>query len=145
MPVIQFGPKDYLQTKVVEAKTYPCEITKVEGPKASSSGKSVSYYVDFMICDGGPYSGKTRTVAFNSGVNSPMLGDMVMYPMAELLTVAKAAGLDDGQPKQINFDTDTLLHAKLDVAWATATEEGRLINTITGFFPAGYAASVPAF
>jgi hypothetical protein len=145
MSVIHFGAGDFLQTKVVEAGLYPSEVSKIEGPSKSSSGKSISYFIDITIADG-PYKGKSRTVAFNSGTQSPqLLGEMQFMPMSYLLLLAQAMNLVNGQPQEFALDTDNLLHQPMDVNWGVATVEGRLINIINSFHNKGYAASAPAF
>lgn len=144
MAILRFDAKDYLQTKVVEAAIYPTEISKIEGPTKSSSGKSSSYFVDFRITDGA-YEGKTRTVAFNTGTNSPsLLGEMQFFPTAYFLILAQALGTDDSEPKNKDLDTDELMHQPFSCQWDIATVEGRLINTIGTFYKAGYEDK-PAF
>jgi hypothetical protein len=146
MPVLHFTPADALQTKVIPAGTYPCEITRIEGPKKSSSGKSYSYYVDIAVTTGA-YQGKTRTIVLNSESNSPsLLGDMQFYPQAYFLIIAAAIeGENNVQAIDTDLDTDDLVHAALDCTWGTATVEGRLINVIVDFHPSGYGASAPGF
>lgn len=144
MPVIHFTPADALQTKVVEPKIYTCEITKFEGPKKSSSGKSYHYFVDIAIVEDGPYKGKTRTIVFNSETSSPsLLGEMQFYPNSYMLELDAAIQGKDVEAVDQDLDTDNLLHAPFDAGWGTATVEGRLINVINSFHHAGYGMSIP--
>lgn len=145
MPVIHFGESDYLQSKTIEAGIYPSEVTKIEGPSKSASGKSVSYFFDITITEG-KFKGKTRTIVFNSGTQSPsLMGEMQFFPTSYMLQLAQACNIDDGEVKQTSFDTDNLLHQPFDGAWGVATVDGRLINVINAFHNAGYAAAAPAF
>lgn len=145
MAVIQFGESEYLQTTIVENGVYPTEISNIEGPKGSKSGKSVNYYVEFTIKDG-KYKGKTHTIVFNSEVNGiSLLGEQQFYPVSYFLVLFKVTGLDDGKPKQTALDTDDLLHTEMDTTWAVQTVDGHLINVINEFHPMGYGAQAPAF
>lgn len=147
MAIIHFTAGDALQTKVIEPKIYGCEVSSFDGPKKSSSGKSVNYFVDIEVTDEGPYKGKARTIVFNSGVNSPsLLGEMQMYPVSYLLQLQAAIeGKDDVDAVSQDMDTDQLLHAPFDCAWGTAIVEGRLINVINSFHPAGCGKTVVGF
>lgn len=145
MPVIQFNDSDYLQTTTVEAGLYKSEVSKIEGPKASASGKSVSYYVEITITEG-KYKGKTRTIVFNSGSNAPsLLGDQQYFPQSYMLLLFKATGVDDGKVKNANFDTDDLVHKPMVTNWGTATVDGRVINTINEFYPVSYGTAGAGF
>ena len=146
MPIIHFTPADALQTKVVQPAIYKCEVSDFQGPKKSSSGKSLHYFADIMITDG-EWKGKTRTIVFNTETSSPsLLGEMQFYPVSYLLQLQAAVeGKDDVDAIEQDLDTDSLLHSPFDCAWGTATVEGRLINVINSFHPAGYGESVPAF
>lgn len=145
MAVIHFVPADALQTKVVEAAIYPCEVSKIEGPTKSTSGKSTSFFVDITIVDG-PYAGKTRTIVFNTGTKSPsLLGEQQYYPQSYLLQLDAAIKNIEVVPRDYALDTDELLNQPFDAAWGIATVEGHMINIIVSFHPSGYGASAPAF
>lgn len=143
MAVIQFTQADVMATKVIDGGIYPCEITKLEGPKPSTSGKSVSYYVEIGISEG-PMKGKSRTIVFNSGTQSySLLGDQQYFPQAEMLLLVAAISKKGLEP--CNVDTDSLVRQPFDAQWAVETVDGRLINTVKAFYPAGYAKQAPAF
>ncbi len=143
MAVIQFTESDVLQTTVIEAGIYPCEVPVIKGPQKSASGKSVSYFTDIVITEG-KFKGKTRTIVFNSETSSySLLGDMQFYPQAAMLDLK--AAIDNAPKEPCNLDTDLLLHKPFDAQWAVETVEGKLINTIVNFYPAGYSNSVPKF
>lgn len=145
MAVIHFTPADALQTKVVEAAIYPSEISEIDGPKKSASGKSNNYFVDVRITEG-PYKGKTRTIVMNSEMNSPaLLGEMQFYPIPYFLEINAAIKNISVTPEDFDLDTDTLKLQPFDASWGVATVEGRLVNIINGFHPAGYGKSAPAF
>ena len=143
MAVIRFTDADALATKVVEAGCYPSEVSKIEGPVKSGSGKSFHYIVDVSITDG-PYKGKTRTLMFNTETRSAsLLGEMQFYPSSHLMLLNEVInGVPLGAQE---LDTDTLLHKPFDVDWGIGTAEGHMFNIITGFHAPGYGSSGPAF
>lgn len=144
MPVINFAPADFLQTKVVEVATYPTVVSKIEGPNKSNSGKSYNYFLDLQISDG-KYKGKTRTVCFNTEGSSPsLLGEMQFFPVSYLLLLAQAQGLVGEEPGNFQLDTDQLIDKPMMADWGVAPVEGRLVNIINGFHPANYDVK-PAF
>lgn len=145
MAVIRFTAADVLQTKVVEANLYPSEITKIEGPTASSSGKSVNFIVDIMITEG-KYKGKTRTVMFSSGVSNPtVLGAMQFFPQQTFIEIDSAITGKEHEPGEFSFDTESLVHKPFEASWGIATVDGHLTNTINGFHPKGYSTKPVAF
>lgn len=145
MAVIHFTAADALQTTVVAANIYPTQISKIDGPKKSTSGKSVNYLVDFEIIEG-PYKGKTRTVMFNSENNNiSMLGDMQFFPTAYFLNLDSAITGREVKPEEYQLDTDELLHKPFDAAWGVQTVDGHLVNVVNSFHPRGYGSSAPAF
>lgn len=145
MSIIRFTPADALQTRVIEAGVYPCQVTKIEGPKASKSGKSNSYFVDFQVTEG-KYKGKEKTIVFNTETSSPsLLGDMKFFPVGYLLQVDAAANGRDIEAVDYELDTDNLLFHPLDVQWIVVTVEGALANDIVGFLPPGAGANAPSF
>ncbi len=145
MAVINFTPADALQTTTVTPGIYPSEISKIEGPKASKSGKSNHYFVDIRITDG-PYKGKEVTVSFNTETNSPsLLGDMKFFPISSLLQVDAAINGRKVEAVDYQMDTDNLPFKPFDSQWTVVTVEGRLVNDVVAFHPAGYGATAPAF
>jgi hypothetical protein len=145
MAVIQFTPADALQTTIVQPGIYPSEVSKIEGPKASKSGKSNHYFVDIRITDG-QYKDKEITVSFNTETNSPsLLGDMKFFPVSVLLLLDSAINNRKVVPEAYQLDTDTLAMRPFDSQWAVQTVDGRLVNDIVAFYPAGYGATAPTF
>lgn len=145
MPVIRFVAADALQTTTVENGIYPSQIVKIEGPKASGSGKSNSIYVDIQITEG-KYKGKVKTVAFNDGIKDMFApGSMQMEPQSKLLLVDSAISGRKVEAVDYQLDTDNLMNKPFDSQWVVATEEGQLHNHVTNFFPAGYGARQPSF
>lgn len=145
MAVIHFTPADALQTTVVEANVYPSEITRIEGPTKSSSGKSVNYTVDVQITEG-KYKGKKRTIMFNSESNNiSMLGDMQFFPQSYFLIVDAAINGREVVAEEYALDLDNLQHKAFDAAWNIATVDGHMVNTITSFHPKGYSAKPVPF
>jgi hypothetical protein len=145
MSIIHFTPADALQTTVVEAGVYPSEISKIEGPKASSSGKSTNYFVDVRITEG-RYKGKEATIAFSSGSNgASLLGTMQWFPTSGLLLVDAAINNKKVEPVDYNLDTDVLLSKPLETQWTVQTVEGILVNAVVAFFPTGYSNDKPVF
>src|SRR5215469_6736162 len=90
MAVLKFTVADALQTKVVDSNIYPCQITKIEGPKASQSGKGYNYYVDIEITDG-DYKGKIMTIAMATGNTKPSnFGGVQYFPYSHFLQIEAA-------------------------------------------------------
>ena len=146
MPVISFTPGDALQTVVVEAGIYLAEIIKIDGPKPSSSGKSVSYFTDFRITSPPKYKGKELTIVLNSETNSvSQLGSMQFFPQSMFLAIDAAINNKKIEAVDQALDTDNLLHKPLDIVVGVVTVEGRLINCINNFMPAGSGQSVTPF
>lgn len=146
MAIINFNEGDALQTVTVENGTYLCRFTKIEGPKASSSGKSNSFYATIQIIQDGKYKGKEKEVVFNTGTRSPsLLGDLKYFPHTALLEVNAAVQNKKVEVANINVDTDSLLDKPLAVVWAVTTVEGKLVNEIISFLPAGSEKAQAAF
>lgn len=147
MPIIKFTASDMMQTKVIPAGIYPSEVTKINGPVKSGSGKSYHYYFDITITEG-QYKGKTRTISFNSETkgNATQLGEMQYFPMPTMATDLDFAitGVDHGI-KDYELNTDDLLNKPFDAAWGVNSVDGHLTNIIVGFHPKGYGAEGPAF
>jgi hypothetical protein len=146
MPIIHFTAADAMSLRTIPGGIYPSEVTSIDGPKKSSTLKSFNYFADIQITDG-PYKGKARTICFNTGSASPsLLGEMQFFPDKYLLLLI-AAIEGKHEPEMIDkaLDIEALLHKPFDASWGTNTVDGRLINTIDGFHPAGYAKEAPAF
>lgn len=145
MPVIQFTPADALQTKLVDPGYYPTKVVKIDGPKPSKSGKSNSYFFDLQICDG-IYKGKEITIVFNTETSSPsLLGDMKFFPDAYLLQLDSVINGRAVEAVDYALDTDNLLLKEFDSQWVTQTVDGRLVNEVVAFYPAGYGRTAPSF
>src|SRR5215472_9782885 len=145
MPIIAFTAADALQTTVVPANIYPSQVVSIAGPKNSSSGKSVNYFVDIEITEG-KYKGKTRTVIFNSeSSNANLMGDMQFFPQSDFLMLDSVINGRDIEPKDYAFDTDSILHKPFDAAWGVETVNGHLVNVINSFHTKGYGAQAPGF
>lgn len=139
MAIIRFSASDVLQTKTVEANIYPSEITKIEGPSASASGKSVNYVVDIMITEG-KYKGKTRTVMFSSGVSNPtLLGSMQFFPQQTFIELDTAITGDEHKPEDFELNTESLINKPFEAAWGIGTVDGHMTNVINGFHPRGFS------
>jgi hypothetical protein len=143
LPVIQFTEGDFLAGKIMEKGVYPLEITEIDGPKASASGKSVTFFTKFTVTDG-PYLGKELKVAYNTGSSDAvsLLGTLQFSSHKELIKVAAAAlGIPyDTVPKM--FDTDTILHKQIDGIVGSEISDGNIVNTLTNYLPKGLGASV---
>jgi hypothetical protein len=145
MPIIQFNESEFMQNKVIEAGIYPSEVTKIDGPKASSSGKSNHYFVTIAVTDG-KYKGKEVTAIFNSEAKTiQMWGEAMSYPTFYFLLINDAIKGKETPMGKVSLDVEELLHKPFDAQWTVSTVEGRLVNTVSAFFPKGYAAKAPAF
>lgn len=145
MPIIHFTAADALQTKVIEAAIYTSEMSKIDGPKPSSSGKGNNYFVDITVSDG-PYKGKTKTLVFSTSMNAPsLLGEMQYFPVGNLLQILAAIKNQPVVPADKDEEINDYIGRPFDAAWGIATVEGRMINVINAFHPKGYGATAPAF
>lgn len=138
MPVISFTAADALQTSLAEQGNYNAILSKIDGPKASQSQKSVSFYVDIRITEG-PLAGKEITICLNSGVrNASILGGMQFLPQATFLQIEAAILNKKVEPvPRPDFDTDTLLNKPLAISLGVGTDEGKLMNIVNCFLPYG--------
>ena len=144
MPIISFTPKDKMLATVLEAGYQTFRIANIDGPKASKSGQSVNFFVDFEV-SAGKYTGKTITVAFTSGSDSAsILGSMAWMPTAYLRSVyAAVKGINvNDVPDQ--YDTDELTNQTLDGKVEVNTNEAGMFNTISQFVPAGKGLAAKA-
>jgi hypothetical protein len=141
MAVIRFTDSDVLATVVVNTGIYPAQAVKYEGPKASQSGKSNNYFMNFQITDG-KYKNKEFTICFNTGIND-LMPESNLYPHVYLLNLQSAI---EKQAKHAgDLDLDQLLHKPFDISVVATIIEGVPKNMINGFHPAGYGAQGPAF
>lgn len=141
MPVIQFTEGDRLAGKVMEKGGYSAEVAEIDGPKASASQKSVTFFTTFRITEG-KYLGKELTVAFNTGTNSSsMLGNMHYAPHRDLMKVAAAVQGVSLDSVPLDLDTDTLKNKGLDLIVDALTSDGNIVNMIINFLPKGAAAT----
>jgi hypothetical protein len=115
--------------------------------KASKSGKSINYWVDFKLIEG-PYTGKILSCCFNSETeNASLLGTLKFFPSSDLMKVKAAVNhvkfndLDFDEP----LDTDELLDKPFDLLWDVMPVDGDLLNVIIGFLPLGTVQAAPAF
>jgi hypothetical protein len=146
MAVLSFNAGDALLTLTVDAGIYLCDFTKIEGPKPSSSGKSVSYIGTLRIVQDGKYKGKEFDLMFNTGTKSAsLLGTMNFFPAASFLEVDAAIKGKKVEAVDQNIDTDTLVGKAFAASIGVATVEGKLVNTVNGFLPAGAEKNGPTF
>jgi hypothetical protein len=144
MAIIKFTDSDRMASLLLPTEWYHGEITEIDGPKESSSKKSVSFYTKIVITDG-PYQGKELTVAFNTGTkNVSLLNGMQYMPYSHLIPVA-AAVLNCTREEVGELDTDTLLHKPFDLKVEKVIAEGVPLNQIITFLPQGMGgeAAVP--
>jgi hypothetical protein len=137
MSVIQFTDADKLAGKTAEKGIYPVLISNIDGPKASASKKSVSYFVTYTVT-AGPLMNKEFTPAYNTETNNmSVLGSMQFIPSRDLMKVQAAIlGIPFDQVA-LNLDTDTLLNKSLDISVDVVSSEGNLVNTVMAYFPSG--------
>lgn len=140
MPIIDFTPADALQTVTMDAGIYPAVISKIDGPKASASQKSVTFWVDVRLNEG-RYAGKELRLAFNSGTkDNSMLGTQQFVPQAMFLQVEAAQNGTKVEPiARPGFDTDTLINKPfcVQIGVTPNADGGGLLNQILGFLPVG--------
>lgn len=140
MPIITFQPADAFDSITVPTDMYPAVMAKIDA-KASTSGKGVNYWTTFRLTEG-KFTGKEFTVMFGSSMNQDsILGGQQMLKHTHLLEID--AIINNGgavklfsEPKQI--DTDTFLDKPIVLAIAAVPDEnGKLMNVINSFLPAG--------
>ena len=144
MAVIRFTDADKLAGKTMEKGGYPLIISEIEGPKASASQKSVSYFVTFRVA-AGKFMGKELKTAFNSETRDrSVLGTMQWFPTRDFMLIAAAQQGKTLDEVDMELDTDALLNKPFDSIVDVATADGNLINVILSFLPAGKGTgSVP--
>lgn len=144
MAVIRFTESDKLAGKIIEKGYYPAVLTKLEGPQASASKKSINYFGTFRIIKGS-FMNKEFDIAFSSGSNSSsILGTMQWTTHRDLMKVEAAALNVKYDDVPLDLDTDTIIDKPLTISVDTATSEGNLMNFITGWYPAGYDETTTA-
>lgn len=146
MPVLSFTPADALSTVVVENGTYTATIVKIEGPKASQSGKSNNMFFTFQIVQEGKYKGKELDIIINSEMDSAsVLGSACFFPQAVILQIDAAIKNKKVEIANTSIDTDDLMDKPLDIVVAVSTVEGKLINVVNNFLPAGSGLQQPGW
>jgi hypothetical protein len=141
MPIISWSAGDVLQSKTAPANTYPVVLAKFDGPKASSSGKGINLFLTFRVIDG-DWANKEFTIALSSGVNNgSVLGGLQFVPMGATMAQIAAAIKGNAQV-EVNSgsaDLDEMLNQSLDLNIGVETIDGKLVNVINSFLPAGSA------
>jgi hypothetical protein len=146
MAVLSFTAGDALLTLTVEAGIYLADFAKIEGPKPSSSGKSVSYVATLRIIQDGKYKGKEIDVMFNTGTKEKqLLGSMNFFPAASFLEIDAAINNKKVEVVDKSVDTDNLVNKPFAVSIGACMVEGKVINQILGFLPAGAEKNGPTF
>ena len=140
MAIIDFTAGDALQTVLPDAGIYPAIAEKIDGPKASGSGKSISFFSVIRITEG-KYIGKEFKPVFNSGTSeNSMLGSMQYMPQSMLLQLEAAQNGTKVEPvARPGFDTDNLLNKPfcIQIAIQPNKEGGNLLAQIVAFLPQG--------
>lgn len=145
MPVISFTDGDFLAGKLLDKGNYPVQITEIDGPTASKSGKSVSFFVTIAVT-AGKFMNKELRIALNTETeNSSILGSMQWYPhniFLKITAAIKKISLDELQKQGKDLDTDGLLNQPFEISadCVPNAETGELMNVITAFLPAGAGA-----
>lgn len=146
MAIINFNEADRLSSLVVPTAWYTLEITEIDGPKASKTEKSFSYYVKMQVVKG-DYEGKEFSVAFNTKTNSvSLLGTMQYFPLSWLQFQVNAAIQKVSMADiSLKLDTDELLRKPFDCKIEKTISEGVPVNALLQFLPEGTGkdATVP--
>lgn len=130
----------------MEKGVYKFQLVEVEAPKASESGKSVTFFAKCRVVEG-PMINKELQIAFNTKTSSmSILGAMQWFPHRDIMKIAAAVlkvKLDD---VPLNLDTDTIRNRTFDgVVGVAITDDGNVVNTINQFLPEGAGAGTVAF
>lgn len=136
MPVIKFTQADKLKSALLPDGWYNAEITKIEGPKKSSGGKSFNTFFTITVIEG-DYKDKELLLVFNNKMNNPSVaGTMQLWPQEYMLQlVAAVHGIPFDEIIPDNVNTDDLLHVPFDVKVIRGVYEGIPTNTIQAFLP----------
>jgi hypothetical protein len=107
----------------------------------------MNFFLDIEITGSSKFKGKTKTIALTDGSDSAsLLGTMDWMPQSAMLDIKQAiTGRDKMELVNEPFDTDSLLREPFVSKWVVATVEGKLVNSIVGFFPVGYDEQQPTF
>jgi len=141
--VIKFSDADKLASILIPTGWYSLEITEIDGPKKSTSGKSTNIFVKFQATDG-DFRGKEFQIAFSTGSSAPsVLGNSQWFPMSFLIPLA-AAIKNVGREEVGDFDTEDpqLLRHPFDAKIEKGIYDGVALNTILSFLPLGTGADV---
>ena len=131
MPIIKFTPADVLRGKTLEAGWYGSEITKIEtSATTTDKGPSLNYIVTFLI-EGA--DGKEVDRYFNS---------KAIGMMCPLIAAATGKVI---KPEEFAFDTDELLHKKVDTKLEVEMYQGRPSNKPTEWVPYGRGKEMQPF
>jgi hypothetical protein len=145
MPIISFTPADALAGIMLEAGNYPAEIVEIDGPRNSSTQKSVGFWTKFHLTEGA-FKGKELRICYNTGTTSnSLLGDMQFAPHSDLLKVEAAIKKTKVEVvARPDFNTDFLLHKPLVLAIGVSPkDDGSLGQFISGYLPAGTSNKIP--
>ena len=135
--ILKLTDGDRLIGTLVESNWYPMVVKKFNDLQKSKSGKSMSMFVDFEICDG-KFRGKEFTVAFNTETNSPsILGSMVFMPMGFVFNLAAAILNIPISAVPLDVDTETLIAKAFDGKVEKTISDGVPVNALLAFLPAG--------
>ncbi len=144
MSILKFTAADKLASTVIDSGWYTGCLDSIEGPKASSSGKSVNFFNDIKITQG-PFAEKTIPFAMSTGSDrSSLLGSMQWNPHTKYMEIWAAVYGKTLAEVPESFDTEELLHKEMDIKVEKIIAEGIPMNVILGFLPKGKAAAANA-
>jgi hypothetical protein len=131
MPIIRFTPADVLKAKTLEAGWYGSEIIKIDSASTTTDkGSSINYIFTFLIENS---EGKEIERYFNSKAVG------MMCPL-----IAAATG-KIVKPENFDFDTDELLHKKVDSKLDVEIYQGRPQNKINEWVAYGKGKQLQPF
>lgn len=143
MAVIQFSEADKLAGRLMDKGPATVEVSEIDGPKASSSQKSMNFFLTIKVTSGA-FMNKELSIIINSETKEPsLLGTMQFFPQltfGKLMAAVNKLKFEDLPIGPI--DTDLILHKPFDVIIGQETANGNIINTVGNlFYPAGAAAA----
>lgn len=138
MPVLKFTQADKLRSLVAPDGWYTGEVTGIDGPKKSSSGKSFNYFVTIAITEG-KLAQKDFTLIFNTESNrATVMGTALIFPTDYFLHLQAAiTGTPLADLSVDSLDTDTLLHKPFDFKLTKGVYDGIVMNAVQEFLPKG--------
>ena|SRR2546430_5485809 len=138
--IIHFTDSEMMQGKLIEAGQYLAVIFELDGPKASSTGKSENIWAKFRIIDG-KYKGKELAVTFNSERTSSDLYQGIFWAPRVILTTQIAKAILGSTPQDLDLDGLIDKPLTISVKMTPKPDNTGIVNVIDDYLPYGQKSS----